>query len=494
MRMSHRSDANRTRSVATRRSQLMLALGIASLSGTTAAQGVGDATPEALAQRLRAVEQRLGIAPGEATTLDLAGLDRRLRAVELGLDERERQAVAAASPASTESKDKPEITLSADKGASIRSGDGSVQLKLGALVQADHRSFIDDDARPQNDTFLWRRLRPTLEGSWGDLVGFRLTPEFAGDSASIIDAYVDLRFSPAATVRVGKVKGPVGLERLQGGGAIALVERGFPTELAPNRDLGVQLQGALAGSKLNYVLGIYNGAPDGRDSPTSNPDDDFEFAGRVFVEPWKHGDGALSGLGFGIAGSAGDKHGAGNGFLPRYRTPGQDTFFNYRATVAADGRHMRWSPQAYWYVGPLGLLAEYIRSEQDVVDAASGARAALDHRAWQLVGSWVLTGETAGYRGVTPNHPFTPGGAGLGAFEVVARYGRLDVDDGAFPLFADAATSASAATAWSLGLNWYLSRNLKLVANYTQADFDGGAAAGDREDEKTFFTRAQFSF
>ena len=31
----------------------------------------------------------------------------------------------------------------------------------------------------------------------------------------------------------------------------ALVERGFPTELAPNRDIGAQLQGALAQSKVN---------------------------------------------------------------------------------------------------------------------------------------------------------------------------------------------------------------------------------------------------
>ena len=212
----------------------------------------------------------------------------------------------------------------------------------------------------------------------------------------------------------------------------------------------------------------------------------------MFVEPWKGGDGALSGLGFGIAASSGDKHGAGNNFLPRYRTPGQATFFSYRGTVLADGRHSRWSPQAYWYAGPFGLLGEYIRSKQDVT--AGAARASLGHEAWQLVGSWVLTGEKASHRGVAPNQPFTPGAAGWGAFEVVARYGELDIDDDAFPLFADAGAAASSATAWSLGLNWYLNRNLKLVANYSQADFDGGAAGGDRETEKTFFTRAQFSF
>src|SRR5690606_36982379 len=135
-----------------------------------------------------------------------------------------------------------------------------------------------------------------------------------------------------------------------------------------------------------------------------------------------------------------------------------------------------------------------IRSSQDVVNTATGARAALDHSAWQLLGSWVLTGEQAAYRGVKPHHPFAPGDGGWGAFELITRYGRLDVDDAAFPLYADPGSAASRATAWTVGLNWYLNNNLKLVANYAQADFDGGAQGGDREDEKTFFTRAQFSF
>ena len=56
-------------------------------------------------------------------------------------------------------------------------------------------------------------------------------------------------------------------------------------------------------------------------------------------------------------------------------------------------------------------------------------------------------------------------------------------------------SSASEVRAWTIGLNWYLNGNLKLVTNYTQASFDGGAAGGaDREDEKAVFTRAQFSF
>lgn len=451
-------------------------------------------TVEELARRLQAIEQRLGTAPaptGEADDANgLADLDQRLRVIERKLDLQAEEAEARV--AST-----PVVSLSASKGLSVKSPPpGDVELRFRGLAQADGRFYIDDDAIPQNDTFLWRRAQLTLEGSWGPLLAFRITPELAGDSVTLLDAWADLRFSPAATLRIGKTKSPVGLERLQASNATQAIELGFPSELAPGRDIGVQLQGEFAKSTVSYAVGVYNGTVDGRDAVTTNPDNNFEFAGRVFVEPWKNDANVLSGLGFGIAGSTGDKEGTGNNFLPRYRTPGQVQFFNYRSAVIADGEHTRWSPQAYWYRNAFGVLGEYISSKQEVVLPATGARQSLDHTAWQLLAGYVLTGEDAGYRGVArPNHPFTVGSAGWGAWELVARYGELDIDDDAFPVFADPNAVARRARSWALGVNWYLTGNFKLVANYTQTEFDGGAAAGtDREDEKAFFTRAQFSF
>lgn len=446
-----------------------------------------DKVPQSFVERLEALERRLGVTD-DAASLDL---DQRLRVIERKLELQAEEAAAKAA------KD-PVVSLTPSKGLSVKSPDG-LELKVRGLVQADGRFFIGDDRNPQNDTFLFRRIRPTLEGTWGALVGFRLTSEFAGDSATVVDAYVDLKFDPRATVRIGKVKGPVGLERLQSGGAIAFVERGFPTELAPNRDLGVQLQGELFDTRLSYVIGAYNGAPDGRDAATANPDNEFEYAGRVFWEPFKNAANGWSGLGVGVAASVGDTFGSGNNFLPRYRTPGQAQFFAYNANVAADGLHRRISPQAYFYSGRFGLLGEYITSEQEVrvtSGANAGRRKHLLNEAYQLAVSIVLTGEDAGYRGVVkPNHPFTSDGAGWGAFELVGRYGALDVDDDAFPLYANPTNAASRARAWTLGLNWYLNSNLKLVANYTRTRFDGGAAAGaDREEEQSIFTRAQFSF
>jgi phosphate-selective porin OprO/OprP len=459
---------------------LSLAVALCGAWSSTPAQAL---TVEQLQQRLERLERLAGVSDGAALDgVGLADLDQRLRILERRLELQEEERVAAAKAA-------PKIAID-QKGAAFKSGDGNYELKLRGLLQGDARVFLGGDAN-QNDTFLLRTARPTLEGSLGKLLAYRFTPEFAGDSASIVDAYADLRFDPAYTLRVGKFTSPVGLERLQSSAALVDVERALASELAPNRDLGIQLQGELAAGKFSYALGVFNGAVDGRDAVSSNPDDDFEYAGRVFFEALKGSDSAWAGLGFGIGASAGEKHGSGSNFLPRYRTPGQATFFSYRSTVIADGGTARWSPQGWFYRNSFGLQAEYIASQQDV--ARNGVRTELDHRAWQATASYVLTGEEAGYRGVTPARPVGVNG-GRGAFELTARYGELRIDDAAFPFYADPAVSAAQVTAWTLGTNWYLTPNLKLATNYLHSRFDAAPGGSALPDEKAIFSRLQVSF
>jgi phosphate-selective porin OprO/OprP len=123
----------------------------------------------------------------------------------------------------------------------------------------------------------------------------------------------------------------------------------------------------------------------------------------------------------------------------------------------------------------------------------------MDNHAWQLAASYFLTGEEASYRGFKPVNVFSLDNHAWGAWELVARYHVLDLDDAAFEggaaSFADPAAAASRASAWTLGVNWYLSENLKWVLNYEQTSFDGGGPSGsDRDDEKAFLTRVALGF
>ena len=138
---------------------------------------------------------------------------------------------------------------------------------------------------------------------------------------------------------------------------------------------------------------------------------------RVFAHPFiKSGIEPLQGLGFGVAGTYGNQEGA----LRSFNSPGQQRIFAYSATTVADGDHWRVAPQAYWYWGPFVLFGEYIVSNQEVVNGAAADQ--LEHSAWQVAASYVLTGEKNSWRGITPKRPFSPRDGGWGR---VATSGRL---------------------------------------------------------------------
>src|SRR5205823_3707158 len=106
-----------------------------------------------------------------------------------------------------------------------------------------------------------------------------------------------------------KFKEPVGLERLQSGANLLFVERGLPTQLVPNRDVGVQLHGELFDGAVNYAAGLFNGVQDsGSGDSDVGSDDHKDVAARLFAQPFKKSKpGPLQGLGFGLGGSWGNQ-------------------------------------------------------------------------------------------------------------------------------------------------------------------------------------------
>ncbi len=64
-------------------------------------------------------------------------------------------------------------------------------------------------------TQILRRVRPTFSGTVYKYVDYFFRPDFGQGTTVIYDAYLELTYFPAAKVRVGKFKPPVGLERLQ---------------------------------------------------------------------------------------------------------------------------------------------------------------------------------------------------------------------------------------------------------------------------------------
>jgi phosphate-selective porin OprO/OprP len=399
-----------------------------------------------------------------------------------------------------------------DRGFVLKLPDGSYALKVGGLLQTDGRFFVDDDALQANDTFLIRRFRPSLDATFFSLVDARLIAEFAGTAVTTLDAYIDIHPWPWLRLRSGKVKPPVGLERLQSDQDLPLLERALTSDLSAQRDVGVQVWGEVAGGIGTYVVGIFNGAADGTvgDNDINHAKD---FEGRLFFQPFKAGSlRSLGSLGFGVGASTGNRKGrlpSTTGLAP-FKSGGQNNFFTYYApandttgamTTFAHERTSKVNPQLYYYFGPAGLLAEYVYERQGV--QRGNSTATLTNQAAHVTVSAVIGGKE-GYDGPTPYLPFDLKAGTFGAVELAVRYGWLKVDDDTFgtgpgtTAYADPTKSAKSAKAIAGNVNLVPRRSFHLGLFFEQTRFTGGAgtatAITDRKTENVFVGRAQIFF
>jgi phosphate-selective porin OprO/OprP len=441
---------------------------------------------------------------GAAEPPDDANPDReRLEQVEKKVQLLERQLEVEQE----ESAQKATRTATAGAGPDgffLKSPDGKFVIKLRGYTQFDSRWFTQgEDAG--DDSFAFRRVRPFVEGTVFEYVDFRVMPDFANSTATLFDAYVNFRYLTQLQLQAGKFKPPLGLERLQSATATMFIERGFPTLLVPSRDLGVMLQGELANGFFTYAVGGFNGVRDGG-TQDLDTDDGKDVVGRIFVHPFRPLDNPwLDGFGLGIAGSWGEVDEQTPSAFKSI--PESGNFFTYLGAVGglqpttAEGTRIRWSPQAYWYAGPIGVLGEYVYSEQPyhrdftALPGTASLHETLHNTAWQVAASVALTGENASYKGLIPSSPFDPFKGTWGAFEIAGRYNEIHFDADSFPLFADRNVSVSHAQGWTAGLNWYLNRYVRVMVDYDHTWFHRGRTFDrDRQTEDTILTRLQLSY
>ena len=318
-------------------------------------------------------------------------------------------------------------------------------------------------------------------------------PISRGGRTFILDAFVAARLKPWAVVTAGKFKVPVGLERLVSATDLRFIERALPTSLVPNRDLGVQLGGDIAGGLVNYSFGYFNGVSDGGSSDGNTPTPDTEndtngdWAARVFFQPFVNSDNfALRNLGFGVAGTFVDSTGStGHDFvaqlshagpagvlqLSRQRPPPAARLprstERLRMAIGCAGRRRRTTPSAASACSANTSPSRRMsRARRHCRPALGNARSHGVARAARMVRD---------RRGRAVPRLYSRLRLSLenktwGAWELVARYHELDIDDATFVggtnSFANPESAASKASAWGVGVNWYLNQNYKWSLNY----------------------------
>ena len=518
---------NNTRKIQTL-GAIILLCGASGSFGVAKAATVSDEDLQALINRVNELEQQVkSLKQNQATNLTAAPVapvvaeTNRIDQLEQQVKSLQRNREVDQETINEKVKEIPTIALGLN-GLAVRTADSNFVMYLHGYSQVDYRSYFGQKTTP--DEFLLRRIRPIVEGSvWHD-IDYRLMLDVAtgnengttatGNNVNILDdAYVNAHYFKDFQVQIGKYKSPVGLERLQSTADLMFVETGFATQLTPNYDLGAEIHNDLWNSPIAYAVGVFNGASDNA-SDDAEPDEGKDLEGRLFAQPFLNKDGnPFQKLGFGAGASLGS-HTSGTANFTTYRTPGQQTLFSYNtATVTANsGQQYRVDPQAYYFWGPFGLMGEYILSSQRFTTIGAGAptSARFNNTAWQVEGSYFLTGEENSFKASSLKHvtPYRRLGfgedTGWGAFEAVARIQQIDFDQNSFRRYGASAVpnfvtagSAQQATAWAVGLNWYLNANLKLNLDYESTTFHGGYVSpgkGTSAPEHVILSRVQFQF
>ncbi|MGQ0720345.1 MAG: OprO/OprP family phosphate-selective porin [Candidatus Eiseniibacteriota bacterium] len=347
-------------------------------------------------------------------------------------------------------------------GLGLATEDGSTKIKIGLQIQNDwifHRA--DDEVvaatgvDPQDGT-EFRRLRLVTSGTIQHTGVFKLQLDFAGGKPQVKDAYAGIQKIPGVgSILVGDQYEPFGLETQTSSRYITFLERSLANGLAPERNSGILATNW--SDRATWALGIFR-ETDG--FGTSTGDGEYAGTGRVAVR-LQNADEGRKLVHVGVAGSL--RHPPGdtvqysqtpeNHLAPKYVSTG---------TLAAD-RVRLVGLEAATVQGPVSVQGEFMQSRVSSADNTDPS-----FRSFYVVGSVFLTGEhrpfkpqTATFDRVKPRRPYD-GKGGAGAWEVAARFSRMDLEDEAI-----AGGELDDVTA---ALNWYPNANLRWMLDYVRAD------------------------
>lgn len=339
----------------------------------------------------------------------------------------------------------------ADWPTSFTVGNG-VTAGAKVLLQYDLNNFSDDRLPNGTDRFddaqTWRRQEVNLYVTKKGV--FTVNAGYDFQANSWVDNYLALE-TRAGRFRIGQFKTPVGWEDGNiATGDVTFLERSLPEQAV--------YEGRRAGLEW-----FYQGIPHWLIQTAFFTRQDLNhdaagqtYAARVVYSPVTE-EGEVVHLGLSASRELRDDRTARERARPEVNlTPVRlvDT-----GTLTGVDRIDRQGFEAAWIHGPLLLQGEYLALQAIRPQAAN-----YHSHGYYVTGSWLLTGETRGYKagsisGPKPAHDW-------GALELAVRYATLDLNDGA--------VMGGREHDFTVGLNWYINSHFKLQANYIRAFSDRG--------------------
>ena len=367
-------------------------------------------------------------------------------------------------------------------GYKVTSADKKFNMKFGGRVQWDNAFFSYDDALDtlygdvKNGT-EFRRVRFFNQGSIYGNVKYKMQLDFGGGKIGFKDVFITIGGIPVlGNLTVGHFKEPFRLVSLTSSKYISFMERAFPTNMIPERNVGFMFANSFMSKKLSAQFGVFRHADKAGNDKKSN--DGYAITSRItgLVIDNKENHQLLH-LGVGYS----------------YRVPDSKTFkislrpeahLSHKFVKTGDIEEVDniglFNFEAAFVMGSLSLQGEYTQADVHIGDKTESLNS------YYGMATYFLTGEKrpyknsyAGFSRVKPKHNFGKDG-GMGAFELTARYSSGNLNGKTI--------NGGQLNDITLGINWYLNPATRIMLNFVLADkVDYGKA-------NIFQTRFQIDF
>lgn len=312
----------------------------------------------------------------------------------------------------------------------------SLQHEVSGYVMVDHdifdAAFTEQSDESQSESEI-RRARLSLKSQWSDNWKSKFQLELS-DSIEVKDAYLQFIGWKWLDVTVGQFKEPFGLEMQSGSRNLSMIERSMMSDsLAPGRNTGLMLSGQL--SSVNWQLGYFQ---------DDNPEKTNAVTGRL---TWAPIDNKQSLLHFGLGISERNLHGEEFRINQTFEVNGADSLFEGDRFNAEQnsllGAELAWRYKSF--------LAT---AEWQQADVLSTTGENYQYQGGYLQLSYVFSGNQRKYKQgrlgkVKSNNDW----------EISSRYSQLEL-----------LNENESANTFSVGINYYLNTETKLMMGYTQAE------------------------
>ena len=366
-------------------------------------------------------------------------------------------------------------------GFELRSDDDEFFVQFHNVTQIDYRGYQQGGQSTVHDTFAIPRQWFMFSGRITQPVGYFLSLANGFDNISMLDVFLDWTIDPKLQFRIGRMKTPFTyeflIEPIQG---LLNPERSvFFNNFGQNRDVGGMAYGRLFDSKLDYAVGIYNGARNG----FLAPQDGKAVSALLNFKPFNKAEGSIL-ENFNIGGSVFAVNGTNSPPLPQTLRTAVPTngngilgvpFLAFNNNVRETGSKAFWDVHAAWFYKQLAVIGEWGSGFQDYSLASNlHQRTSLPVQSFYVQAGYLLTGETRSSVGVVkPLHPFSLKDGGMGAWELVTRYQYMDVSSQVFSAgLSDANNSANRLYLTDLGFNWHMTQFVKVMFEWEHAEFN----------------------